>query len=1055
MQLEFDPIEENEPKKSIYDERFEQALITLNPAQREAVEHIDGPVLVVAGPGTGKTQIIAARIGSILKQTDTAPYQILCLTYTDAGTIAMRQRLLQFIGPDAHHVHIYTFHGFCNEVIQSNLEYFGKRNLEPISELEKVQLLQKLIDQQDDSNPIKRLKGDIYYEVKRLDNLFNMMKDENWSPEYVEGQVTTYLDDLPLRDEYIYKRGNSKQGIVVGDVKQHLIDKEQERMETLVAAAKLYPQYEELMKKAGRYDYSDMILWVLKAFQENEHLLRIYQEQYLYFLVDEYQDTNGAQNDILSALVAFWEIPNVFVVGDDDQSIYEFQGARVKNILDFYHAYESYAKVSVLTDNYRSTQGILDTAKAVIDNNQDRLIGKIKGLEKNLSAKGDEVKDLPSQPQIVEYPNIAHEEASIIEQIALLEEEGVNLGKVAIIYRKHAQADEIISQLEKKNIPYQTRRRINVLQEHLVANFINLLRYVAMEYRQVHSGEPMLFEILHYGFTGIPARDVARISAYLSKKRNAHWRDIMAHRKDLISIGVQEIEAVMAFEENINRWVSEIPNITLQAFLEKTVNWSGLLRYILRNRNKEWNLQVVNTFFDFVKGETKKNPSLNLQRLLLMIEQMEENNIWIPINKIIYKEEGVNFLTAHSSKGLEFEYVFMIGCTRDAWEKSRGNYFNYSLPDTLTFSNEENQLETGRRLFYVGMTRAKKHLKISYAIQDKEGRARERSLFVEEIMGGTALETTPRQLDDERITQYAFTHLQETQLPKATLLDKSYLDKLLEGYTLSVSHLNKYLSCQVAFYYENILRVPVAQNEAMAFGSSVHNALNSLFTKMKNNEGQRFPALPEFLNDFKREMANHRDSFTEQQYQRRIAYGEQLLPAYYYKYLKEWNRIVVTEYAVLNVEVAGIPIKGFLDKIEFTGKDVNVVDYKTGNPYRGKKKLNAPSDKDPNGGDYWRQLVFYKLLMDNQKRKPWRMVTGEIDFIEKEEGRNKDFEKVKLVITEEDKEIVTAQIKDSYSRIMNHEFTKGCNDPYCKWCKFVERQFDPEALDAVQVQLEF
>ena len=157
---------------------FEKAIAQLNTAQLEAVNQIDGPVLVIAGPGTGKTQIIAARIGNILKQTDTAPQNILCLTYTDAGTIAMRQRLLKFIGPTAYRVNIYTFHGFCNEVIQSNLDYFGKRILEPISELENIELLQSIIDELPPTNPIRRLKGDIYFEVKRMNALFRMMKEE-------------------------------------------------------------------------------------------------------------------------------------------------------------------------------------------------------------------------------------------------------------------------------------------------------------------------------------------------------------------------------------------------------------------------------------------------------------------------------------------------------------------------------------------------------------------------------------------------------------------------------------------------------------------------------------------------------------------------------------------------------------------------------------------------------------------------------------------------------------------------------------------------------------
>ena len=183
----------------------------LNKAQREAVESIEGPVMVIAGPGTGKTQILAARIGNILTETDVYPENILCLTYTDAGAVAMRQRLNKFIGPDAYRVNIGTFHAFCNQVIQENPELFGVRELEPLSELEEVELMMELIRSFDKNHPLKRWTGNIYFEQKRLGALFTTMKQENWDFTFLEKKAKAYLDDLPTRDEYIYKR-NSKHG---------------------------------------------------------------------------------------------------------------------------------------------------------------------------------------------------------------------------------------------------------------------------------------------------------------------------------------------------------------------------------------------------------------------------------------------------------------------------------------------------------------------------------------------------------------------------------------------------------------------------------------------------------------------------------------------------------------------------------------------------------------------------------------------------------------------------------------------------------------------------
>ncbi len=191
-----------------YNEKFQEALAKLNPEQLAAVEQMDGPVLVIAGPGTGKTQILAARIGKILLETDANAHEILCLTYTDAGAVAMRKRLFDFIGPDAYRVNIYTFHAFCNEIIQENLEYFGKLNLEPLSDLESAILFRELVDDFPNDHLLKRFTGDIYYDVPRLKNLFSVMKRENWNEEMIGRAVKAYLDDLPNREAFIYKRAN-------------------------------------------------------------------------------------------------------------------------------------------------------------------------------------------------------------------------------------------------------------------------------------------------------------------------------------------------------------------------------------------------------------------------------------------------------------------------------------------------------------------------------------------------------------------------------------------------------------------------------------------------------------------------------------------------------------------------------------------------------------------------------------------------------------------------------------------------------------------------------
>ena len=255
--------------REILQNKFAEEYKKLNNEQRLAVDTIEGPVMVIAGPGTGKTQILAARIGKILLDTDAFPENILCLTYTDAGTIAMRRRLQQFIGADAYKVNIYTFHAFCNDVIQDNLNLFEKNSLDAISELESIELFKQLIDAFPKNHPLKRYRGDVYFEINNLRSLFSSMKREGWAPEFINERIDSYINDLPNRDEYIAKRAVKE--YKKGDVRTDKIEEEKENMEKLRAAVNEFANFQNLMRKRNRYDFDDMINWVIQVFEENKN----------------------------------------------------------------------------------------------------------------------------------------------------------------------------------------------------------------------------------------------------------------------------------------------------------------------------------------------------------------------------------------------------------------------------------------------------------------------------------------------------------------------------------------------------------------------------------------------------------------------------------------------------------------------------------------------------------------------------------------------------------------------------------------------------------------
>ncbi len=1036
--------------KHDYDQSFLEELKKLNPEQKVAVEHIEGPLLVIAGPGTGKTQILSARIGKILTDTDTKPHNILCLTYTDAGTVAMRKRLLKFIGPDAYRVNIFTFHAFCNQVIQENLDLFGIRGLQAISDLEKAQLFEKLIDSFGPKHILKRFAGDVYYEIGKLKALFSVMKREGWSSDFISKKIDEYVIEIPEREEFIYKKGNTKTGVKAGDLKQKALDDETERMEKLRTGAKEFDNFEVIMREAGRYDYDDMIIWVLDAFRSNSNLLANYQERYLYMLVDEYQDTNGAQNQIINLLASYWDKPNVFVVGDDDQSIYRFQGANMSNILEFNERHAKNIKIVLLKQNYRSTQPILDASKTLIEYNKERLINKLPGLDKNLSASNKELAASTIVPKVTEYYNVRHEELAIVKEIQKLHLAGESLADIAVIYRNHKQVDNIVKLLQKNNISLSIKRKVDILTLPLVQNLISLLRYIKDEFNRPDSAENILYEIMHIDFFNISHQDANAIARACYGRDNPEgtknsWRLLMQSNERMFKLGLQNEKAISSLELNLGYWIKESVNMTLQGLFEKILTRGGLLTWMMNHPERVWLMQIVTTFFDFIKEESARNVRYQLKDLLQTLDQMQYHRITIEINQSIFAEIGVNFITAHSSKGLEFKHVFLIGCSSKQWERKRAGGDNFKFPDTLVESVEENKLEEERRLFYVAMTRAKEYLYLSYPSTDDNGKALEGSQFIAEVLENSLVEKQNINLPDEEIIQYQADIALSLTLPEIKLMDEEYLKNALKNYKMSVTHLNKYLKCPLRFYFENVVHVPSARSDSMGFGNAVHHAMDQLFKKMNESLDKEFPPIEYFLSSFHFGMKMSHSHFTKKEFDRRIEYGEEFLPKLYNHYKKKWSKNVITEYSVNGAEYEGVPLSGKLDKIEFEGKNyVNVIDYKTGKSDNGKKKLNPPNEKDPNGGDYWRQIIFYKILLDSDKRKDYDMISGELDFLEPTKAG--EFVKEKVMIDPLSLSIVKEQITTTYKKIMDFEFTQGCGKEDCQWCNFVKHSYRGEDL---------
>jgi DNA helicase II / ATP-dependent DNA helicase PcrA len=1045
---------QNQPS---FNDVFAAQRATLNPAQLAAVRHIEGPTLVIAGPGTGKTHILATRIGEILTKTDAQAHNILCLTFTDAAVRAMRERLTSLIGAEAHKVRIHTFHSFCNRVIQDNLDLFGRQDLTALDELERRQLVRALLDDLPFDHPLKKGRGsDIYFYENHLADLFKLMKTEAWTTPSVSRAIDEWLVGLPNNPDFQYKI--TKKGLFAkGDLKTEEVENETERMNRLRAAAQLYLAYEGKKSLANRYDFDDMILWVIDAFERMPFLLRGYQEQILYFMVDEFQDTNGAQNQLLSQLVGFWEQPNVFIVGDDDQAIYEFQGARLKSLVDFYESYRADVEVVVLKDNYRSSQHLLDAAREVIEYNSLRIVNSLSGLqlEKNLMAQGKSA-GLDILPQVVEYPNRLQELADVVVQIEELiksttecysvdspttEKHSVAQPTIAIIYARHRTAEAYIRLFEKRGIPYSVRRAINVLDEPLIQNLRMLLEYISAENKLPFSGEYLLFKILNFSFLGIPQAEVLKISMAfhaLVYVKNEDFTEGGAAAPKKWRIGLSTNKAIREFSKKMEDWIRAVGNEPLPNLIEQVMNQSGLMSWILNDKELIKNTQIVNIFFSFVQRELEKKPRLSLAELLRTLDVMDANGIRLDLQNFWSRDtEGIVLTTAHAAKGLEFDHVFVVDAVDSEWEQAKTASQNrFKLPPTLTFTTETDATEARRRLFYVAATRAKKYLTISYAQSDDKGRSLGKSQFVSEILPKSAFRI--EKVSDDVLLKTQIAQLTEGTLLPKELFEENFVTEVLKDFNLSVSALNAYLDCPLSFYFGNILRIPSQPSPAFQYGEAVHYALRKLFGEMLRTKEKTFLSLEEFIRIFDADFSRRKPLLDTAEYDRRLATGRQNLTQYYTQVVDKMSKNIVVEKAVFG-HINDVPVRGVIDQIAFKEDNAaHVIDFKTGKP--NLDKVRRPTDKNPIGGSYWRQLVFYKLLYENHRANIVRVNTGEISWVEPDARGS--FKSKTLDFTTKDGDILRGVISDVWTKIQARQFD-GCGKADCQWCNFVRNNFAP------------
>ena len=1000
--------------KDIYEQEYQK----LNEKQKKAVDTLEGPVMVIAGPGTGKTQILSRRVANILTKDKADPEEIVCLTYTDAGASEMLDRLEGLIGEKGRKVRVSTIHSFCSELILENPDLFG-RQPKVISTAVKYELLKETMDKYiTENSSLYKNRGDRYSSRDQLLDLFSMMK---------------------------------RKGLKKADIEKEIREsKGKQKYQRLLDGVSIVEKYSEKILEHNYFDFDDMILWTIQKLDEDEDFQKSVSDSIKYLFVDEFQDTSVIQNKLIDLLVKGKEKEklNIFVVGDDDQSIYRFQGVSADNIQAFENQYKP-TKI-VLEKNYRSSQAIIDASRQLIKQN--------KGEKKVFDAAGAN-RDYDYQlPILKSYPNAEAEMFGVLNEIKELIHSGVSPKEIGVIYGRNSYGENFAKILRDNGIFVQMKKEEkNLFKDSFFKKILAILKYICQSSRNVRE----LRKILYFDFFEVEVSEIAKI------------RNLKNDEK----ISIPSIAEIDKKLESIRKKISKSEKyLSPMYILSELLKSLGIDDYIMKSKEKYHLVSTLNTLYELMLTECLLHPKLNVKGFLNQLSSLQEMKISLPIKDISGSPSNcVQLMTAHGSKGLEFEHVFMMKCNdgkqkNTNWPGGENNSGRFSYPPSLNGkAKNESQLkeEENRRLFYVAMTRAKKVLHLSYSDDF------DKTHFISEFENF---------IDSVEVTE-SFEDCQSVEKVVVPKFSNDVLSEILGELSLSVSTLSDFLKCPLSFYFNKGLKLPSETNEVMVFGSIIHEVLEKIYISKDDSQSSKLTAKTVLSKEEALELFEDKSYQLSSDRVKRDAYvsrGRKIIENLYEKpgYLKD-GVIAVEQHIkgiklgdILNTkvdlsEVSDIELNGKIDKIECEEGVIRLIDYKTGEAENAKKKLVAPSEKEPLGGNYWRQAVFYYILVTNADIDidiSDKEIRVKYVFVEDSTSEDGFSETEDIRITQKEVDIVLDQIKESIMKIKQGDFNCGCGllkkdrDNYpCDYCLQVfdnrAPKFDnTEALEVVTHQ---
>ncbi len=979
---------------NILEQAFSEALSALNKEQRRAVDTIEGPVMVIAGPGTGKTQILTLRIANILIKTDLQPENILALTFTDSGVKAMRERLRKYIGATAYRVPIYTFHGFAQHLINHYPDAFPKViGGRAITDVEKVEILDGIL--KEPSLKLLRPLGNQTYYVPHLLAIISHMKQEYVSADNLSFIIAKQEEEL-VGIEKIHQKGAHK-GKVRG---------EYSKMEKVIEKNKelqyVYRYYEATLASAHLYDFDDMIAEAVRALVDDENLLRELQETYQYILADEHQDVNGAQNKILEQLCNFHPSPNIFVVGDEKQAIYRFQGASLSNFLYFTDVFPT-TKTIALTSNYRSGQLILDVAQELITCDDESLM-KLRVPLKAELVKDAKIEERKFSHQVVEDDWLT---MAVVEQV----NKGVPPQEIAVIVRSNKEVESITALLRKAGLSVVASADGDILDHPITKVVESLLNAVLTD-----TDESSLLAVIHGAYWGIETADIIKLASTRSYQESLS--SLIVNKDRLVAIGISEVEKILRIGEVLAtarlREVHEPPHRVLEYLLTA----SGLIEHLLTHDPYE-GVRVVRRLYDELEAMVVRDGVATLKGVSTILATRRLYGLPLSAPYLATATEAVQVMTAHKSKGLEFSVVFVPHVQDNNWGgKNRATMFKLPLTSFVSKDEEIDPIDDEKRLLYVAMTRAKKELYISNSKQSIAGKELMDSRLMTEAVTAKLVQA------DVRKFETSFSPVRALKEKPISQVDIAMIRKLILERGLSATSLNNLIKNPWDFFYRNILRVPEVQPLHMQFGTVIHNVLEkstALHTKEKT-----WPTMSQvkvWLEGQLHQLPIHTEEYT------RLHEKGLTVLVVYLEHLK--NQVVhdtVEELKVrvqLPLDLPDLPevmLTGKLDRLDLNadGQAVRVVDYKTGKPKtRGSiEGTNASSD-----GSYKRQLTFYALLLDLYDDERYCTHSGTLSFVEP--NTKGQITEELFMITDEEIEALKVEIKEHLSLVLSGEFLQN------------------------------